>query len=158
MSGTATERTGGTASPATYLLVHPERYPTNDWEVIGPHVPDGTALAGFDASYAAQVRERASSCSRRVVLLDDCGLEDVEDYGEILDGVPVGDWEIVPCGPEQVGLFREEERAVLIGGFARHDCVARAVKALKKLGLEATLDEPTTLPLSPQGAGVYFEI
>lgn len=151
----------------TYLLVHPERFPSNEDAVIGPHLPEGTPLAEIDLWYGTRIKEAAFACERRIVLLDSFGresLEEAADWGDeplLLEGLSDEGWELVDCEPREVGrvvrrVFKETAGEILLGGFARHDCVLRAWKALEKLGLTVSLDETGTLPLSLGGAEAYL--
>jgi hypothetical protein len=152
---------------SAYLLVHPERFPANDDFVLGPHLPDGLAVSDFDSWYANALIAETSGGIRRVVLLDSFGREDLEEDGEFLAGVDPEGWEVAPCEPHEVGhvvrrLFRDSATKgstgkVIVAGFARNDCVARAQKALERLGLEVELSDVATLPLSAAGAAAYLE-
>lgn len=123
-----------TGNPA-FVLVHPEKYPTNDPSVIhwGAYEA-GDSFDGFDEWYAVQVAAQAERAARRVVVLDSYAVDDRDesydwDGGyDLVTGVPDDGWEIMHADPgefdEVRGLFPPGTK-VTVGGFARNDCVAK---------------------------------
>lgn len=182
-----------------YLLIHPERWPSNEPEVIlcnaGPSEVDEfiDELGGeFDSRYGTMVREQAARGARKVAILDEFEIEALieeaadrdlldDDPGQVsLDelrvacercnelqltvGAPAAGFELVQAGALEVTQAARETlrdlpagARVLVGGFARHDCVARVAAGLKRAGLDVTICELTTLPLRNQGAAQYVE-
>ena len=181
------------AQYAAYLLVHPERYPSNDPDVIAGELSDYVMdrTGGFDAAYGAQVAAAAGSADRRVALLDGLswgwlveeaeGALDIElsagadadtlqraaeragEGAQLTVGVAAAGWELVGAEP-----FNVAERAVhalvdlpagarvLVGGFARRDCVARAADALRHAGYRADICPMTALPLPATSVDRYL--
>lgn len=164
----------------TYLLVHPERFPSNDWDAVGvvfddagwdepPRrricLDDPAMLNGFEERYGAAIADAAGSCDRRICLLDETAFEDYDGEfafeEDLTVGLPADGWELAVCEPHQVGhvvrrLLKGASGEVLVAGYARHDCVARALAAAKRLGLDASLHEAGTLPLNDTAAAHFF--
>jgi hypothetical protein len=175
---------------ALYLLVHPERYPTNDVSVI---CADGEAQelllsleSGFDAAYGDKVMTQVGAAERAVAILDPYDIENLleeELLGDnatvtellefdthkktdcllVTEGVPLRSFDaLLEADPSSLkgavaGLTPPHEGAcVLLGGFARSDCVARTQEAMRALGWETEVCEETTLPLSDQGILSYL--
>jgi hypothetical protein len=187
-----------------YLLVHPERWPSNDCSAIlggyrsDPDLFDELFAAcgdgGFDAAYGWQVVMAAADAGRAVVLLDPSDTEAlIEDAAAanlyegsdadvltltglqtlatknggdalcVTEGAPLAAFSTVLEGD----AYQVEElvatltppyagATVLVGGFARHDCVRRAEETLQAGGWSVSLCARTVLPLNSQGFGAYL--
>lgn len=140
-----------------FLLVHPERFPSNDWyAVCGGGDPAALGSGDdFDAWYGAQVSAAAARASRRLVLLDAYALDDLDAGDEQLTvGVAAAGWTVVACEPHEIDhldgaqLGLQPGARLLLAGFHRDDCVARAARRLRALGLEVGIDDAATLPLA----------
>lgn len=155
----------------TYLLVHPEPFPSNDTGVILPSGVEAADVdprmigAGLDAAYGAEIARRSSECGRRIVVLDAIGREALEatDDAHLTSGLPAKGWEILDAEPHAIGqvvrrAFRGYTGTVLVGGYARTDCVARAIAALRRLGIEVSLHDEGTLPLSFSALDRYADL
>ena len=177
-----------------YLLVHPERWPSNDSSAILDELFERGGAGGFDAAYGRQVLAAAAQAKHTVVLLDPSDVEILAAYaaegdlcagavapelslaqlqvlagadgGEVLavtEGAPLAAFELALEGDayaveEMVASLRPPHpgATVLLGGFARHDCVRRAKQTLNAGGWTVRLCARTVLPLNPQGFGAYL--
>lgn len=140
-----------------YVLVHPWRFPSHcaQWIRGGNDlIPDTVTGDDFDRACAEHVSRVAASCARRVILLDEHRREDLDVDGEFMSGVPLDGWEVrnldLPFSNEQArGLVAGIEGNVLVGGFAREDCVSRIANALRSADADRVrLDDPGVLPLT----------
>jgi len=106
------------AAFALYLLIHPERYPTNDWSaIVDGHDEDAeTALreaCNFDAAYGVQIVAATARAERSVVLLDPSDVESLfEDGEDLLDGTESLD------ALKDASQTPEGRDALLVGGGA----------------------------------------
>ena len=182
---------------AAYLLVHPERYPSNDPDAIAEQHPDDTLarIGDFDAAYGRMVLAQAARADRRVAILDpmdvECLAEDAA-FHDLLDGdlpagpdgltalaalaetpggrahlrvtvgVPTAGWELHEADSGRVAhTGRDALRGlpagarVLVGGYARRDCVKRVADTLARHGYRVDVCETTTLPLLAAGIAAY---
>jgi len=173
MSQRAMSETGD-PDGAIHLLVHPERFPSNDLRAaLAPEAqPFADAFADLDRAYGRVVAGRIARARRAIRLLDpaevelmleelaDSGrpaesLDDLQDSGvEIVEGVAAREFELIEgdaFGVEeavQAALSgKGEDASVLVGGFARADCVRRAIEALGDAGHDARECPLTTMPL-----------
>jgi hypothetical protein len=136
--------------------------------------------------YGAEVLAAASQCDRKVVVLDGTAMDDIDEYfptgrtffwdqdlqdqlvaddcaefGDLTVGVPALGWTIILAEPHELcaavrRAFRGYDGEVMVAGYARRDCVARAMRSLTRLGVRASLHEAGTLPLTLAAAQVYL--
>lgn len=122
-----------------YVLVHPERFPSNDWDVD-------------DEEYGAAVLDAADG-ARRIAVLDSAQIDDIDDDPELTVNVPVDGWQVQQFDPHELDRAAAVIAAqvapgerVAVGGYSRTDCVRRTVEGLRAAGVDAFIDEPTALP------------
>lgn len=105
-----------------YLLIHPERWPTNESGVIaGPNLDAEVSLTApeapdFDHAYGAEVSRVMATATRAIVVLDQYGIEGAladldadpsEDFDDIFDRLRAGGnrgCEVI-CGGPRIGEF-----------------------------------------------------
>lgn len=159
----------------TYLLIHPERVPSNDLDAaLSPEAQfaDGDTFRDLDRAYGRAVAKRIARAWRALCLLDPAEVEllvleaiddgeEIEDLDDlrnssasILDGVKARDLDLLEgdtfAVEEAVVAALSDEPAgsiIYVGGFARSDCVRRAIEALRGAGLDARECPVTTMPL-----------
>jgi hypothetical protein len=174
------DATGGgydRAVDRTYLLIHPEHYPSVDADAVTDG--DDTLLAQleaevpwgvFDDRYGEEIARVAGACQRRVAVLDrDLLAELLEAAGQaepdpldtaLLVGVPAAGWELIGANARDVARvlrrrFHDHRGEIVLAGYNRWDCVARVQRTLERLGIAVTLHEAGTLPLTALAARHY---
>jgi hypothetical protein len=85
--------------------------------------------------------------------------------GELVCGVSYKGWSIHQADPREVARAAvkavghlDSKARILVGGFARRDCVSRSVKALHNRGYYVAVCDMTTLPLSNIGIEHYAKL
>jgi hypothetical protein len=158
-----------------YLLMHPLRYPLQDIDDVLPNrgpglwdwEPDTGFLTNFVRLHADEIRNTTLRCTRRIALIDPFDLDDLLDEAstsrELTEGIDAEGWELLIAERKDVGrivrrAFVGTTASALVGGFARRDCVARALGTLRRLGLDAFLHELATLPLTWDAYDTYCEM
>jgi hypothetical protein len=165
-----------TAPYDAYVLVHPEPWPaSNEPAVVHPVFHDDVPPDEYgqhpvlgdvrdvprrvEDGQGAVIAEAAAGCGRRVVVDDGTLAEQNDDQDALIAvGLPVSGWDVVPAAPHELdrlaGLLPPGTR-VLIAGFSREDCVARAADALRRGGCTVDVHEQVTLPLTDAALALW---
>jgi hypothetical protein len=162
-----------------YVLVHPEPFPSNDvwvmgvgavdpddcdWSDLPDWILDHAVADGFDDRYGRAVAAEAARHTVRIALLDDLSHDEYDraaadgEPHDLTVDVPADGWDVrfldSPVPPGAGGALDDlgpGDRAT-VAGFSRHDCVARVVAHLEAAGVDVTLHDVGTLPLTPDAA------
>ena len=135
-----------------YVLVHPETFPSIDWDVD-------------DETYGRAVLAAAATATIRLAILDSDAMTNSADGEDLTVGVGPNGWALVELEPHHlptktlaaVSPHLPAGTPVTLGGYHRDDCVATVARLLASAGHPVTIDEPTTLPYPGQVPFGFWE-
>lgn len=159
------EPAGGPA--ATYVLIHLDDIEVGEGSLIANPEEwandDYAVLAGV---VVAAVHRVAARCGRRVVLVDPITFDEDHEIFGTPRTPPLGPtdwsgWEIVPAERHEMAQASRvipDGVPVIIGGFARQDCVARFAAACARRGCAVTVHDVATAPLTQRALDAAYEM
>jgi hypothetical protein len=140
-----------TAAADAYLLIHLDDLEFGeDILYAGAEELDADEYTFWCRKVAVDILAAAARCSRRVAITVDEVTAD--DWMPELAGQALTDWQLLHLEPDQISqtakLFSAGQR-VIVAGVTRHDCVQRAIAALRRGGIEVIAHEAAILPWTP---------
>lgn len=136
-----------------YLLIHLDDLEIYDGEtlVVWRNPDEGCSTEDFNKigrAVSDEIYRVARRCATRTAITM---TDEEDDYKPALGGRDLDrSWSIRALDARQIslaaGVYPPGSR-VIVAGFARHDCVARAIDALRRRGVHVIAHDTATLPL-----------
>lgn len=140
------------SSPAdsadAYLLIHLDDLEFGeDILFAGSDELDGDEYSDWCRQVATDILTVSDRCRRKLAITVD--EVDEDDWMPELNGAPMNQWQLLHLEPHDISRVTSQFHAgerVIVGGVTRHDCVQRAIAALRRAGCEVIAHEMAILP------------